>query len=42
MDFMADQQFDDRRLLVLTIVKNLSRVSPVIEVGQSFKAVDVV
>ena len=42
MDFMADELFDGRRLRVLTIVDNFSRVSPGIEVGQSLKATDVV
>ncbi len=42
MDFMADELFNGRRIRVLTIVDNFSRVSPVIEVGHSLKAVDVV
>jgi len=42
MDFMADELFDGRRIRILTIVDNFSRVSPGIEVGQSFKATDVV
>ena len=42
MDFMADQLFDGRRLRLLPIVDNFSRVSPSIEVGQSCKATDVV
>ena len=33
MDFMADQLFDGRRLRLLTIVDNVSRVSPFIGVG---------
>ena len=39
---MADELFDGRRLKVLTIVDNSSRVSPGIKVGQNLKAVDVV
>jgi putative transposase len=42
MDFMADQLFDGRRLRLLTIVDNFSRVSPGIAVGQGFKSTDVV
>ena len=42
MDFMADQLFNGRRIRVLTIVDNFSRVSPLIGVGFSYKGYDVV
>lgn len=42
MDFMADQLFSGRRIRLLTIVDNFSRVSPFIGVGFSYKAHDVV
>jgi putative transposase len=42
MDFMADELFDGRRLRLLTIVDNVSRVSPCIGVGFSYKGYDVV
>jgi putative transposase len=42
MDFMVDQLFDGRRLRVLTIVDNFSRVSPFIGVGTTYKGYDVV
>ena len=42
MDFMADELFDGRRLRLLTIVDNFSRVSPFIGVGFSYKGYDVV
>ena len=37
MEFMADELFDGRRLRLLTIVDNFSRVSPFIGVGFSYK-----
>jgi len=42
MDFMADQLFDGRRIRVLTIVDNFSRVSPLIGVDLRYKGCDVV
>ncbi len=42
MDIMADQQFDGRRLRILTIVDAYSRLSPAIDVRQSYRGVDVV
>ncbi len=41
MDFMADELFDGRRLRVLTIVDNFSRVSPFIGVGFRYSACEV-
>jgi putative transposase len=42
MDFMSDELFNGRRIRVLTIVDNFSRVSPFIGVGYSYKGYDVV
>lgn len=42
MDFMADQTFDGRKLRILTIVDNFSRVSPAIGVGHRYTGYDVV
>ena len=42
MDFMADQLFDGRRLRILTIVDAFSRLSPAIDVRQSYRGADVV
>ena len=42
MDFMAAELFDGRRLRLLTIVDNFSRVSPFIGTGFSYKGYDVV
>jgi putative transposase len=42
MDFMADELFDGRRLRLLTIVDNFSRVSPFIGVGLRYRGYDVV
>jgi len=42
MDFMSDELFDGRRLRILTIVDNFSRVSPLIGVGFRYKGYDVV
>ena len=39
---MADELFDGRRLRLLTIVDNFSRVSPFIGVGFRYKGYDVV
>ena len=42
MDFVADQTFDGRRLRILTIVDNFSRVSPAIGVRRKYTGYDVV
>ena len=42
MDWMWDELFGGRRIWVLTIVGNFSRVSPAIWVGQQARATDVV
>ena len=42
MDFMADELFDGRRLRLLTIVDNFSRVRPFIGVGLRYQGYDVV
>lgn len=42
MDFMADQTFDGKKLRILTIVDNHSRVSPAIEVRFRYTGYDVV
>ncbi len=42
MDFMSDQLFNGRRIRLLTIVDNFSRVSPLIGVGFCYKGHDVV
>ena len=39
---MSDQLFDGRRIRVLTIVDNFSRVNPLIGVDLSYKGCDVV
>jgi putative transposase len=42
MDFMADQTFDGKKLRILTIVDNFSRVSPTIGVRRRYTGYDVV
>ncbi len=42
MDFMSDQLFDGRRIRILTVVDAFSRLSPAIEVRQSYRGSDVV
>lgn len=42
MDFMADQTFDGKKIRILTVVDNFSRVSPVIGVGYRYTGYDVV
>lgn len=42
MDFMSDQLFDGRRIRVLTIVDAFTRLSPAIDVRQSYRGSDVV
>jgi putative transposase len=41
MDFMSDELFNGRRVRVLTIVDNFSRVSPFIGVGYNYKGYNV-
>lgn len=42
MDFMSDQLFDGRRIRILTIVDAVTRISPAIDVRQSYRGADVV
>jgi putative transposase len=42
MDFVSDCLHDERRFQALTIVDNVSRVSPAIEVGRSLTGQHVV
>lgn len=42
MDFMTDEPFDSRRIRVLAILDNLSRVSPFICIGFRYKGYDVI
>ena len=42
MDFLSDQLFDGRRIRVLTIVNNFTRLSPAIDVRMSYRGADVV
>jgi putative transposase len=42
MDFVHDQLFDGRKFRVLTMVDTFTRLSPAIEVRQSFRGADVV
>ena len=42
MDFMSDQLFDGRRIRILTIVDAFSRLSPAIDIRQSYRGSDVV
>ncbi len=42
MDFVHDQLFDGSRIRVLTIIDTFTRLSPAIEVRQSFRGSDVV
>ncbi len=42
MDFLSDQLFDGRKIRVLTIVDNFTRVSPAIDVRPSYRGADVV
>jgi putative transposase len=42
MDFLSDQLFDGTRIRVLTIVDACSRISPAIDVRQSYRGADVV
>src|SRR5580698_7339184 len=42
MDFVHDQLFDGRKIRVLTVVDTFTRLSPVIDVRQSYRGADVV
>jgi len=42
MDFVSDQLFDGRRIRILTIVDNFTKVSPFIGVDLRYKGTDVV
>jgi putative transposase len=42
MDFLSDQLFDGRKVRVLAIVDNFTRVSPAIDVRFSYRGIDVV
>lgn len=42
MDFVSDQLFDGRKIRVLSIIDNFSRVSPVLDVRMSYRGSDVV
>jgi putative transposase len=41
-DFLSDQLFDGRKIRVLTIVDNFTRISPAIDVRLSYRGADVV
>ncbi|GAA0661737.1 putative transposase [Sphingomonas insulae] len=42
MDFLSDQLFDGRKIRVLSIVDNFTRVSPALDVRMSYRGSDVV
>lgn len=42
MDFLSDQLFDGRKIRVLSIVDNFTRVSPALDVRTSYRGSDVV
>ncbi len=42
MDFLSDQLFDGRKIRVLSIVDNFTRVSPALDVRTSYRGFDVV
>lgn len=42
MDFLSNQLFDGRKIRVLTIVDNFTRVAPAIDVRPSYRGADVV
>ena len=42
MDFLSDQLFDGRKIRVLTVVDNFTRLSPAIDVRLSYRGADVV
>jgi putative transposase len=42
MDFVHDQLFDGRKIRVLTIIHTFTRLSPAIDVRQSYRGADVV
>jgi putative transposase len=41
MDFLSDQIFDGRKIRVLTIVDNYTRISPAIDVRLTYRGADV-
>ena len=42
MDFLSDQLFFGRKIRVLTVVDNFTRLSPAIDVRLSYRGADVV
>lgn len=42
MDFLSDQLFDGRKIRVLSIIDNFSRISPALDVRHSYIGSDVV
>jgi transposase InsO family protein len=42
MDFLSDQLFDGRKIRVLAIIDNFTRLSPALDVRHSYKGSDVV
>jgi putative transposase len=42
MDFLSDQLFDGRKIRVLSIMDNFTRVSPALDVRTSYRGADVV
>jgi putative transposase len=42
MDFLSDQLFDGRKIRVLSIIDNFSRLSPALDVRMSCRGADVV
>lgn len=42
LDFMSDQLFDGQRIRILTIVDAFTRLSPAVDVRQSYRGNDVV
>jgi putative transposase len=37
MDFLSDQQFDGRKIRMLSIIYNFSRISPALDVCHSYR-----
>jgi putative transposase len=42
MDFLSDQPFNGRKIRVLTIIDNFSRLLPALDVQKSYRGADVV
>jgi putative transposase len=42
MDFLSDQLFDGRKIRILSIIDNFSRISPALDVRMSYRGCDVV